>query len=169
MRAYIPIKYLYSLILIITGSLYNAQSVIAYGTDWTLAPTITEAGTNYTGTYETSATAPYQMTLTVSMPALLGAATVTVRYMKDPTWDNSLGLAVKRLNNGTSLCVLCSLTGGTEYIPLALTDVQFFKVGTLLALTSFNDIGLQLRLTGVSVTVPAAAYKAKILFTIGSP
>jgi len=170
MKTYISIKYLYSLVLITIGSLYNAQSIIANGTDWTLSPTITEAGTNYVGTYETSSTAPFQMSLTVSVPALLSSASISARYVPDPTWNNALGIAVKRLNNGTSLCVLCSVSGGnTNYIPLAQTDVAFFSVHTLLALTSFSDIGLQLRLTGVSVTVPAAAYKAKVQFTITAP
>ncbi|CDN73359.1 conserved hypothetical protein [Elizabethkingia anophelis] len=169
MKVSISTKYLYSLILITIGCFYNAQSIIANGTDWTVSPTITEAGTNYAGTYETSLVSPFQMSLTVTVPALLSSASISARYIPDPTWNNSLGIAVKRLNNGTSLCVLCSVAGGTDYISLAQADVPFFSVHTLLALTSFTDIGLQLRLTGVSVTVPAAAYKAKIQFTIAAP
>ena len=164
MKVSISTKYLYSLILITIGCFYNAQSIIANGTDWTVSPTITEAGT-----YETSLVSPFQMSLTVTVPALLSSASISARYIPDPTWNNSLGIAVKRLNNGTSLCVLCSVAGGTDYISLAQADVPFFSVHTLLALTSFTDIGLQLRLTGVSVTVPAAAYKAKIQFTIAAP
>lgn len=104
---------------------YNAQSIIANGTDWTVSPTITEAGTNYSGTYETSLVSPFQMSLTVTVPALLSSASISARYIPDPTWNNSLGIAVKRLNNGTSLCVLCSVAGGTDYISLAQADVPF--------------------------------------------
>lgn len=74
---------------------YNAQSIIANGTDCTVSPTITEAGTNYLGTYETSPASPFQMSLTVTVPALLSSASISARYIPDPTWNNSLGIAVK--------------------------------------------------------------------------
>ena len=55
---------------------YNAQSIIANGTDWTVSPTITEAGT-----YETSLVSPFQMSLTVTVPALLSSASISARYI----------------------------------------------------------------------------------------
>ncbi|WP_418121888.1 hypothetical protein ACNFU2_12215 [Chryseobacterium sp. PTM-20240506] len=152
------------LLIILTGS-SHAQSLTVGGSNWTVSiPPITEAGTNYAGTYES---ATNQILLAASVPLLLGTAKVTVRYIPDPTWNNSLVLNIRRTGNGTTVCVLCSITGGTTYQAITQADLELFRITAVLALASYSNIPLQLELTGVSVTIPAATYNARIVFTIG--
>lgn len=142
----------------------NAQSLTVGGTNWTVSvPSITEAGTDYLGAYES---ATNQILLTASVPLLLGGAKVTVRYIANPTWNSSLGLNIKRTGNGTTVCLLCNITGGTTYQAVTLADVELFRIAAVLALAAYNNIPIQLELTGVSVTIPAAAYNARLIFTI---
>ncbi|ASK32761.1 hypothetical protein CEY12_12590 [Chryseobacterium sp. T16E-39] len=150
--------------MLLTGRA-SSQTLTVGGTNWTVPiPSITEAGTNYAGLYES---ATNQILLTASVPLLLGAAKVSVRYIANPTWNNSLVLNIKRTGNGTTVCLLCTITGGTTYQPITLSDVELFRITAVLALASYSNIPLQLELTGVSVTIPAAAYNSRIIFTIG--
>lgn len=154
------------LLLIFSVSFTNAQSLTVGGTNWTATiPSITEAGTDYVGPFESAAN---QILLTASVPLLLGGAKVSVRYIANPTWNSSLGLNIKRTGNGTTVCLLCSITGGTTYQAVTLTDVELFRIAAVLALASYSNIPIQLQLTGVSVTVPAAAYGSRVVFTIGA-
>ncbi|MCL1669569.1 hypothetical protein M2T82_16005 [Elizabethkingia ursingii] len=162
------IKYSLIIILIFSLNTTKAQTLIIGGNDWTAnIPNITEAGTNYAGTYESLTN---QILLTISVPLLLGTGKVSVHYVPNPTWNNALSLAAKRTDDGTTLCVLCSITGGKDnYIPLTQTDIELFRITAVLALAAYNNIGIQLRLSGVSVTVPAANYQARVIFTVGPP
>lgn len=150
--------------LLLLASPAYAQSLTVGGNNWTVSiPTITEAGTNYAGTYES---ATNQILLSASVPLLLGSAKVSVRYIADPTWNNSLVLNIKRTGTGSTVCLLCSITGGTTYQPITLSDIELFRIAAVLALASYSNIPIQLELTGVSVTIPAATYNARIVFTI---
>ncbi|WP_228409693.1 hypothetical protein [Chryseobacterium sp. T16E-39] len=156
---------LYIFLFILLTGRASSQTLTVGGTNWTVPiPSITEAGTNYAGLYES---ATNQILLTASVPLLLGAAKVSVRYIANPTWNNSLVLNIKRTGNGTTVCLLCTITGGTTYQPITLSDVELFRITAVLALASYSNIPLQLELTGVSVTIPAAAYNSRIIFTIG--
>ncbi|ANF53147.1 hypothetical protein A0O34_11110 [Chryseobacterium glaciei] len=136
------------------------------GSNWTVTiPSITEAGNNYAGTYES---ATNQILLATSVPLLLGSGKVSVHYEADPTWHTSLMLNIKRTGNGTTLCVGCSLTGGTAYQVLTLTDVELFRINAVLSLASYSNIPIQLQLSGVSVTIPATTYNSRVVFTISS-
>ncbi|PUB32745.1 hypothetical protein C8J95_104146 [Elizabethkingia sp. YR214] len=161
-------RYFLLFILVLGANNTKAQTLIIGGNDWTVnIPHITEAGTNYAGTYESLTN---QILLTISVPLLLGTGKVSVRYVPNPTWNNALALAAKRTDDGTTLCVLCSITGGKDnYIPLTQTDIELFRITAVLALAAYNNIGIQLRLSGVSVTVPAANYQARVIFTVGPP
>jgi hypothetical protein len=154
------------ILLLFFVSITSAQSLTVGGTNWTpTVPSITEAGTDYAGPYES---ATNQILLTASVPLLLGGAKVSVRYIANPTWNNSLVLNIKRTGNGTTVCLLCTITGGTTYQAVTLTDVELFRIAAVLALASYSNIPIQLQLTGVSVTVPAAAYGSRVVFTIGA-
>lgn len=136
------------------------------GTNWTVPfSPITEAGSNYSGTYQSAAD---QILISATLPALLSGARVSVQYQADPTWNGSLSIAARRTGNGQTLCVLCNVTGGTTYQPVTTVATELFRIQTLLTLTTFNNIPIQLRLSGVSVTVPAASYRARVVFTIGA-
>ncbi|WP_291938913.1 hypothetical protein [Chryseobacterium sp.] len=142
----------------------QGQTLTTSGTNWTVSiPSITEAGTNYAGTYES---ATNQIILAVSVPLLLGNAKVSVHYEPNPTWNNALGLAAKRTNNGTTVCALCSITGGLTYLTLTQTDIELFRIQAVLALAAYTGINIQLELTGVSVTIPATAYQSRVVFTV---
>lgn len=144
----------------------SQRTLTVGGNNWTVAvPSISEAGSNYSGTYES---ANNQVLLNASVPLLLGNGKVTVRYEPDPSWDSSLILYAKRTGNGTTACIACTITGGTSYIMIPLTDVELFRIQATLALASYTNIPVQLQLSGVSVTIPARTYNSRIIFTIGA-
>lgn len=150
--------------LLVYADKIKSQTLSLTGTNWVVPITpLTEAGTNYTGTYES---ATNQVILAASVPLLLGNAKVSVHYESNPIWHNSLLLATKRTGNGTTLCVLCTITGGTAYLPLTQTAVELFRIQAVLALASYSNIPIQIQLSGVSVAVPAANYNSRIVFTI---
>lgn len=155
------------IIIILISIHYKAQRVLTVGgTNWTVSvPSITEAGTNYSGTYESAAN---QILLGASVPVLLGNGKVSVHYEANPTWNNNLVLYARRTGNGTTGCAGCTISGGTTYTIIPLTDVELFRITAVLALASYNNIPIQLQLTGVSVTIPAATYNSRIVFTISA-
>lgn len=160
------IKYVSIFLFILCSYYFKAQTLTVTGTAWTVPITaITEAGTNYTGTYQSAAN---QILLAASVPLLLGNGKVSVHYQPNPTWNSALILSARRTGNGTTVCGLCSITGGTTYITLTQTDIELFRISAILALGSYNNIPIQIQLSGVSVTIPATAYHSNIVFTISS-
>lgn len=158
------LKHFCNIILLGFATSIKSQTLTVGGTNWTVAITpITEAGNNYSGTYESAAN---QILLEASVPLLLGNAKVSVHYELNPTWHNSLLLAAKRTGNGTTLCVLCTITGGTTYLPFTQTAIELFRIQAVLALASYSNIPIQIQLSGVSVTTPVANYNSRIVFTI---
>ncbi|AKK72248.1 hypothetical protein OK18_05980 [Chryseobacterium gallinarum] len=173
-------KYIYSILLIISSWL-QAQTVTVSGNWAADIPSITEAGTNYTGIYNN--TLNNQITLSGSLPdsfiKLLSSsgAKITMHYTTN-AWNNSLGLSAKRSGGTTSItgvCVACSASingGDVNYIPiLQATDVTLLTItfSGLLGLgnsINFSGIRLLLQLSGVSVTIPATTYSARIVFTV---
>ena len=159
-------KYLYIVVLALCSNYFKAQTLTVTGTAWAVPiTTITEAGNNYTGTYQSAAN---QILLAASVPLLLGNGKVSVHYQPNPTWNNALVLSAKRTGNGTTVCVLCSITGGTSYITLTQTDIELFRISAVLALASYSNIPVQLELSGVSVTIPATSYQSSVVFTISA-
>lgn len=158
-------KYLYIIILVLLSNWFKSQTITITGTNWTVSiPTITEAGSNYAGPYES---ATNQAILAVSVPLVLGNAKVSVHYEANPTWNSSLILSAKRTSNGTTACVACTISGGTAYQTVTLTDTELFRIQAILALASYTGINIQFQLSGVSVTIPAATYQSRIVFTVG--
>lgn len=159
-------------LLLLAGALLvciaaKSQTITVVGTDWSpVIPAITEAGSDYAGTYESTST---QMSLNLTVPALLGTGKISVRYEPNPTWNNALKIDVRKLNNGSGLCVLCSMTPNqaTPYQEVLTNDTELFRVVAVLSLAEVTNIGLNLRVRGVSVTTPVDNYTARIVFTIG--
>lgn len=160
--------------------------VVNVSGNWTATiPTITEAGTNYAGTYDNSAnTAPNQIVLSGSIPdsviKLLSSsgAKITMRYVSNP-WHTSLGLSAKRVGGTASISGLClgctvSINGGTTYIPITqATDVTLSTItfSGLLGIgnhITYSGIVVNTQVSGVSVTIPASTYSARIVFTIAA-
>src|SRR5690606_24889084 len=92
-------QFLKQCILWITLLLLNktqtlAQTMTLSGTNWNVnPPSITEAGEDYAGTYESVAD---QLLLGVQVPLLLASGKVSVRYEPSPNWHNNLKLAIRR-------------------------------------------------------------------------
>ena len=159
-------KIILFLALILICSLNAQRTLTIGGNNWTVAvPSITEAGTNYSGTYES---ATNQILLSASVPLLLSSGKVSVRYEANPTWNSNLILHAKRTGDGTTVCLLCSITGGTAYQTITTTDIELFRIAAVLALASYSNIPIQLQLSGVSVTIPAATYNSRVVFTISA-
>jgi len=160
-------RIMYCIILLSFGSIQaNAQrNLTVVGSSWNVNPApITEAGQNYAGTYESPSN---QILLNAQVPLLLASGKVSVRFEANPTWHNALKLAIRRTGNGTTVCVLCAITGGLTYLPITTVDTELFRIQAVLALASYSNIPIQLSLSGVSVTIPAANYQSRVIFTIG--
>jgi hypothetical protein len=154
------------LLMISSNSLLAQRTLTVSGTNWTpTIPAITEAGSNYGGTYES---ATNQILLAASVPLLLGNGKVSVHYEANPTWNSALVLHARRTGNGTTGCLGCTITGGSIYQIITLIDIELFRINAVLALASYTNIPIQLQLTGVSVTVPAATYNSRVVFTISA-
>ncbi|MCE3077291.1 hypothetical protein [Chryseobacterium gwangjuense] len=168
------IKSILTVLLIIINSLIKGQTVTVSGTDWSpTIPTITEAGSNYAGSYESASS---QILISMTIPGLLlvgSSANISVNYEANPLWNNNLILERKRTGAGIngSVCILCSVSGGdTNYQTITTTPLVFFTLSTGVGLgtNTRNNIPVQIRLSGVSVTVPVATYNAKLVFTISN-
>lgn len=163
-----------------TSFTINAQTIVVGGSNWSIPITpITEAGMDYTGTFES-----IDFTISGNLPGsflnLLSGkvTTVSVQYVPN-TWNTNLHLYAKR-TGGTAtisgLCVLCSasINNGTTYVEiLPNTNTSFFTINFSGALglgnsVSYSGINTQLKISGVSVTVPADSYSATIVFTIAA-
>ncbi len=175
-------KYLYIIFLMIGGHMETeGQTISIAGTNWAVSvPAITEAGTNYTGTYDN----PNLITLSGALPEsflnLLTSAGARISMHYVPTlWNSDLHLYAKR-NGGTAiingLCVLCTATingGNVTYVEIpqatsaTLSTITFTGVLGVGNTVNYSGINVQLEIRGVSVTIPAAAYSTQIVFTIG--
>lgn len=167
----IPGPFITILFLMMQATLF-AQSVNVGGSDWTVSPaTITEAGNDYSNPYKSSTS---QILVTASAPGGIiwsGRGNVNVRYEGNPTWNSSLKLTATRTGSGSAscLCVFPSISGGTSPgVEIETTDKLFFTInsGVLSLGITYSSVPVEIDLSGVSVTVPAAVYTAKIIFTI---
>jgi hypothetical protein len=174
-------KCLCILFFMVNSNYVTAQTITVGGSNWTVSiPAITEAGSNYAGTYES---ANNLITISGSLPGSFltllsgGAARVSVHYNPN-SWNNSLHLYAKR-SGGTAtvngVCILCSasINGGTTYTEIPQTvDTAFFTINFNGGLglgnsITYSGINVQLQISGVSVTVPATSYSSQVVFTIG--
>lgn len=155
-------------LLLLCSQIKAQRTLTVGGTSWSVTiPSITEAGSNYAGTYES---ATNQILLGASVPLVLGEGKISMHYEVNPTWNSNLILRARRTGNGTTGCLTCAISGGTTYILIPLTtDVELFRITAIVALASYTNIPVQLELSGVSVTIPATTYNSRIVFTISAP
>lgn len=160
-------KVILSVLLLIGWEIKSQRTLTVGGTNWVLnIPAITEAGTNYAGTYESAAN---EILLGANVPLLLGNGKVSMHYEANPIWNSNLVLNARRTGNGTTSCTTCTITGGTTYTNIPLnTDVELFRITAVIALAAYTNIPVQLQLSGVSVIIPAATYSSRIVFTISA-
>jgi len=152
---------------ILSWTFASSQTITVTGSNWTPTITpITEAGNDYVETYES---ATNHSSITINLPLLLGFYKVSINYQPSPTWHNDLKLSAKRTNDGSTTCILCSIGGGTTYQDITTTSIELFRINSVVALSSYSNIQIQYKLSGVSVKVPAANYGSRIVFTVSSP
>ncbi|WLD23612.1 hypothetical protein NU10_13020 [Flavobacterium dauae] len=171
MIRYNKIEALVLTILFFIGFTINAQTIVVGGSNWSIPITpITEAGMDYTGTFES---ATNQFLISATIPGLLGllrTETVQVHFEENPLWNNNLTFDIRRTTSGGGggICVLCSVSGGTTYQPITKNTTNFFNLNIPIGIgaKNFTNIPIQLKLSGTSVTLPVANYNARIVFTI---
>lgn len=178
------IKSLFIALFIALNGFFKGQTILVEGSNWTPTITaITEAGNNYTGTYQSPTD---QIKISGELPksflSLLSSGSAKVSMHHTPiSWNGSLLLYAKRNGGSASisgLCVLCSssISGGdSNYIQIPQTgDATFFNInfsGTLgLGTTTltYADIYAQLQISGVSVIIPATTYSTQVVFTVSA-
>lgn len=110
-----------ALFLCLSCHLKAQRTLTVGGTNWVVSlPAITEAGNNYSGTYESAAN---EILLTATVPLLLGTGKVSMHYEANPSWNSNLILSARRTGNGTSACTTCTITGGTTYTTIPLLSL----------------------------------------------
>jgi len=138
----------------------SAQTIsINSGTTWSipsLSSTITKAGKNYEHIETSSAS---QTLLKVN--AVL-AWSISAHLSTTSNWDSSLKLSVQRTGNGTGIAIL---TGGTTYIQLTSHPQTFFN-GLLNLTASRDNIPIQYKIEGLSVTLPVKTYTTTVTYTV---
>lgn len=150
---------------IFTQGMVHGQTLTISASPWNVNfMQIVEAGEDYVGTYESTAS---QILLNARVPLLLSSGKVSVHYEASPNWNDALKLSVRRTGNGTTVCLLCTISGGTTYQNITTVGTELFNIKAVLALAAYNNIPIQLKLSGVSVKVPAANYQSRVVFTIG--
>lgn len=160
------IRFASLILIVLLSDMAVAQKITVSGNNWPAIPIpITEAGADYEGTVESPAG---QITLSLTGPILLGNMRISAHYEPLPLWHNNLKLSVIRNDKGNGLCLLCSISGNENYIQLNTVDTRLFDFVTPAILTSVSNIRMQLKVSGLSVTLPAASYGCKVVFTIAS-
>ncbi len=124
---------------------------------------ITEAGTDFQGTYSSAAS---QVTIDVFQDNfwlnLLLAYNwqVSVR-MTQIDWNPNLILSARRTGNGNPFFFNGPISGGTSYLQLSTANQNFFN-----GQRSRYDIPIQYRISGISVLLPAKTYTATVVYTV---
>jgi hypothetical protein len=112
------------------------------------------AGSDLVDTYESAADA-----VSISISGTTGASDnwrVDVKKV-DTDWDSSFYLYVKRTSGGTG----GSVSGGTDYQEITDVDQSFFDGSD-----DVSGIGIQLKLSGVSVQIPPDTYSTTVYYTV---
>jgi len=140
----------------------NAQRITVNG-NWVLdlRNEITEAGSDYLGTYSSLVDQTK-----IRLRNVGGSSwSVSVRYAPNNDWDNSLILRAQRTGPGTGTGII---SGGTAFQTLTLIDAVFFT-GT----NNRQTIPIQYQLSGVSVTIPVITsnpqHRVRVFYTLTAP
>ncbi len=127
-----------------------------------LASTYTEAGSNYTATVS-SATS--QSLVSISGFPINSSYTVRI-HKTDIDWNASLLLAARRRTTGTGGST-GTILGTTSYITLSST-LQTLYYGNVGNSTGRSNVGVQYRISGRSVLLPAKPYQTTVVYTVSN-
>jgi hypothetical protein len=76
----------------------------------------------------------------------------------DATWHNNLHLYIMRTSDGSGLG---TISGGATYQELTDANLSFFSGSN-----DRSNINIQLKLTGVTITVPPNVYNTTVYYTV---
>ena len=126
---------------------------------------ITEAGTDFSGTFTSSAN---QVLVDITQNNFWANLLLNYSWRvdirkSDVDWNPSLSLFAQRTGNGTPFWNFLpgTINGGTTYQQLTNINQTFFN-GTRTRL----DIPIQYQITGVSVLLPAKTYTSTVIYTV---
>lgn len=125
---------------------------------YTIANTeITEAGNDFQGSFES---ATNQLVFNRNATSYLTPSwSVTIKKF-DILWNSNMKLWIRRTGDGTGVSG-STISNGANYLEIVNTPTNFFN-----GYKEVDEIPLQLKLTGISVTIPANAYYTLLTFTI---
>lgn len=143
-----------------TGGLVLAQNSPTLSGTWNYSlpgSSISEAGTDFYGTYESAANQLiFNRNATTEQ-----APNWTINVKKsDILWHSNLKLWIRRTGDGSGV-QNSSISNGSNYQEIQNTNIQFFN-----GYKEVNEIPIQLKITGVSVVIPVNSYYTLLIFTV---
>lgn len=155
--------------LLLISFLFNAIAVysqsITVSSGWTaevLASSYTEAGSNYTANVSS---ATNQSLVSISGFSFNSSYTVRI-HKSDIDWNPSLTLSARRRTTGTGGST-GTINGVTSYISLSGTP-QVFYSGNVGNATGRSNVGVQYRIGGRSLLLPAKTYQTTVVYTVSN-
>lgn len=118
---------------------------------------ITEAGTDFAGTYESAVN---QMMFSRNATATNKPNWNVTVNKSDIFWNSKIKVWIRRTGNGTPASG-ASISSGLNYQEIQNTPINFFY-----GYKEVDEVPLQLKVTGISVTIPANSYYTLLTFTI---
>jgi hypothetical protein len=150
------------LILLFYSVLAKSQNISA-SSGWTAnvsSNEITDAGLDYSGTYQSSAN---QTNITASSFGIFRNYYVYIQK-SDLDWNSNLSIWAKRTGDGCGGW-FGSISGGTNYIQLTNSSQLLFSGGIGFS-TSRNNVPIQYQIQGLSVLLPAKIYSVSVIYTV---
>lgn len=165
---FFKVLFTYILLYVSQSYAFAQRSITSTTSNWTLSPSLLiEAGTDYPSEFLSAAN---EVRLNVTVPLLLASGNVTVHQQSTSTWHENLKLSIKRTGNGdvSGLCVLCSIAGDqSSFFTISTNPINLVQIYAVASIAIYTNIPFQLKLTGVSVTIPAKTYTTNLVYTIG--
>jgi hypothetical protein len=118
---------------------------------------ITEAGNDFTGNYESAVN---QMLFSRNATSQYKPNWNVTINKSDVFWHSNLKLWIRRTGDGTQVSG-STINNGANYLEVLNTPVNFFD-----GYKEVDEVPLQLKITGLSVIIPANSYYTLLTFTV---
>jgi len=122
-----------------------------------LTSDITEAGNDFSGTYESASNQLIFDRNTTFRDRLNWSITIN---KSDVTWNPAIKLWIRRTGNGNPTSG-ATISGGNNYQEVVNSELSFFS-----GYRESNGVPIQLKVTGISVVIPIDTYYTNLVFTI---
>ena len=122
-----------------------------------LSSDIIEAGNDFGGTYESASNQLIFDRNTTYRHLLNWNVTVN---KSDINWNPNIILWIRRTGDGNPISG-ATINGGTNYQQVVNSEVLFFN-----GYRETNSVPIQLKVSGISVTIPIDTYYTNLIFTI---